>query len=414
MRSHKRDWLRCGWLAGILGLLLVGCAMQTPALTPGSAGGGEGAPAALNKMGIHLLLDDGRTRWPAERWEEHLQEARKIVGAGGYVAELIRGDDLDPARWQLFFDFCAKLELKPIVRFATVYDTGAGWWVAPTPDADGSYHTVAQQYADFVKAVQWPGKEHYVVIGNEPNHGNEWGGRPDPAAYARFLRDTAQALRLADPQVKILNAGLDPYTPNTGSLPFTDGLYYMDEESFLDGMVAAYPDVFTFIDYWNSHSYPTGPFSEPPWVQSYQVDWINDATNPNHITPTVGIYNRGINGYEWELFKLSTYGVSPLPVMIVETGWRHSETADPAATDQFGAVHDIATVGAYLDMACRGNQGRYPAWPEEGWTPWFHDARVVAVTPFALDGNPAEWGHTNWLQLDAEGKVLGTHLLWEP
>ena len=44
-----------------------------------------------------------------------------------------------------------------------------------------------------------------------------------------------------------------------------------------------------------------------------------------------------------------------------------------------------------------------------GWT----DPRVVAVTPFALNGLPAEWGHTNWLALDSKGNVLDTYPIFE-
>jgi hypothetical protein len=33
----------------------------------------------------------------------------------------------------------------------------------------------------------------------------------------------------------------------------------------------------------------------------------------------------------------------------------------------------------------------------------------VAITPFALDGLPGEWGHTNWLMLDPAGAILGTY-----
>jgi hypothetical protein len=143
------------------------------------------------------------------------------------------------------------------------------------------------------------------------------------------------------------------------------------------------------------------------------VDWINDAANPAHVEPPPGINNRGINGYEWELFKLSTYGVPPLPVMITETGWRHAETTDPTATDNGRPLPDAHTVAQYLDLSLHGNLGRYPEFPEDGWTPWLRDPRVMAVTPFALDGFPGEWGHTNWLKLNAAGKVLGTYALFD-
>jgi hypothetical protein len=195
-------------------------------------------------------------------------------------------------------------------------------------------------------------------VGNEPNHGGEWGGRPDPVAYARFLIEVADALHAADPQAHVLNAGFDAYTPHTGSQPFVDGQYYIDEETFLDQMIAAYPDVFTRLDGWASHAYPMGPFSEGPWQQSYGVDWLNDATNPHHVEPPPGIYNRGVNGYEWELFKLSTYGVTPLPVFITETGWRHAETTDPTSPDNGRPLPNAGTVARFVDLALRGNGGR--------------------------------------------------------
>ena len=89
-------------------------------------------------------------------------------------------------------------------------------------------------------------------------------------------------------------------------------------------------------------------------------------------------------------------------MFITETGWRHAESGGEA-------LPDAETIAVYLDLTLRGNGGRYPEYPEEGWTPWLDDPRVMAVTFFALDGFPAEWGHTNWLVLGAEGDVLGTY-----
>jgi hypothetical protein len=366
--------------------------------------------APSNKLGVHLLLDDGRNVWPTDVWSLHLEYARRAVGEWGYVTQLVCQDDLDPVRWQHFMDLCAELHLIPILRLATTYDRDAGWWEPPPRDDDGTYRTIATEYAEFVTGLHWPTLEHTVVVGNEPNHGNEWGGRPDAGAYARFLIDVADALHAADPGARVLNAGFDPYAPNTGGQRLVGGMYYVDEETFLDRMHAAYLDVFDRLDAWTSHAYPMGPFTEGPWVQAYQVDLINDAVNPDHVEPPPGVYNRGINSYEWELFKLSTYGVEPLPVMITETGWRHAESVDPGAVDGGEALPGAETVAIYLDLALRGNGGRYPEYPEEGWTPWLDDPRVVAVTFFALDGLPTEWGHTNWLVLDPEGNnVLDTY-----
>ncbi len=367
---------------------------------------------APNKRGIHLLLDDGRNVWDTSLWYEHLQYARQLVGDGGFVVELIRADDLDLERWQYFMDLCAALGITPILRLATTFDRENNWWNAPTADSDGSYRTLASDYATFVAGLEWTTDTHYVIVGNEPNHGNEWSGRPNPAAYARFLIDVADAIHAADPQAIILNAGFDPYTPNTGSQPFIDGMYYVDEESFLDDMIAAYPDVFSYVDVWASHSYPQGPFTLPPWVQAYGRDMLNDAVNRQHAEPPADIYNRGINGYEWELWKLSTYGIHDLPVMITETGWRHSESTDPNALDNT-PLPDAVTVAQYVELAFYGNDGRYPQYPTSGWTPWADDTRVIGVALFALDGVTTEWGHTNWLSLDADGRVLDTYAMFD-
>ncbi|MBN1427863.1 MAG: hypothetical protein JXB07_05715 [Anaerolineae bacterium] len=77
--------------------------------------------------------------------------------------------------------------------------------------------------------------------------------------------------------------------------------------------------------------------------------------------------------------------------------------------DDGPALPDAQTAAHYLDLALWGNNGHYPDDPEEGWMPWLADPRVVAITPFALDGNPVEWGHTNWLMIEEEGQVLGKY-----
>lgn len=82
---------------------------------------------------------------------------------------------------------------------------------------------------------------------------------------------------------------------------------------------------------------------------------------------------------------------------------------DPAATDNGHPLPDAEIVAVYLNLALWGNNGLYPQLPETGWTPWLSDPRVLGVTPFALNGAPAEWGHTNWLALDAAGNVLDTY-----
>ena len=147
-----------------------------------------------NKLGVHLLLDDGRHQWESAVWHNHLQHASSAIGTGGYVVELIRSDDLNVEKWQQFLDLCAEFNLIPVIRLATTFDLENNFWVAPPQDTDRSYQTIASQYTTFLADLNWS-TDPMIIIGNEPNHGNEWSGTPEPANYARFLIDTASAIK---------------------------------------------------------------------------------------------------------------------------------------------------------------------------------------------------------------------------
>jgi hypothetical protein len=261
---------------------------------------------------------------------------------------------------------------------------------------------VAADYRDFLERLRWPPGERVVIVGNEPNRGDEWGGRPDPAAYARFLRDVAAALRPLG--YTILNAPLDQYCPHTNGARI-DGVRYVDAESFLDGMQAALPGFHRYLDGWSSHAYPQGPFAAPPGEQTLAIDRLNGAENPFSLTPPAGVVNRGINGYGLDLAKLASYGVPPLPVWVTETGWRHRESNGPSP-DSHGAVLTAEEAAERTILALVGpGQGGAAV----GYTPWLTDRRVRAVVFFGFDGDPRHWGHSSWLRMDTRGHVLGAY-----
>jgi hypothetical protein len=123
--------------------------------------------------------------------------------------------------------------------------------------------------------------------------------------------------------------------------------------------------------------------------------------------PPENIYNRGINGYAWELWKLEQFGIVDIPVMITEFGWRHSESTVQDSADA-GANYPTAELAArYVDVALRGAESPFAG--TVTWQPLLADTRVEAVALFALNGVPQEWGHSNWLQLDDAGAILGTY-----
>src|SRR3989344_8210403 len=153
-----------------------------------------------NPVGIHILD-------PSEVFE-----AAKLVnsagGDWGYVTIPMRSDDRDRVKWTNFFTQTKNLRLVPVVRLAT-YIYGSVW-AAPT-----AYDLV--DFSNFLSDMPWPTQNRYIVLFNEPNHSQEWGGRVDPAAYARLL-DTARTIFSArSSDFFLITAGLDMSAPTSST-----------------------------------------------------------------------------------------------------------------------------------------------------------------------------------------------------
>ena len=100
------------------------------------------------------------------------------------------------------------------------FDPRSNPWMQ-APPADNA------DFADFAGqlATRYRGKVRYYQIWNEPNLLGEWGGRPpDPAEYLAMLRAVGQAIRAADPDARIVLAGLAP-TIETGPDNLSDLLF---------------------------------------------------------------------------------------------------------------------------------------------------------------------------------------------
>ncbi len=367
---------------------------------------GSASATDTGKMGVHLLLDDGRNNWDTALWDSHLSYAAQISSPGGIAVQVIRSDDLDPARWQVFMDLAAEYELSPVLRLATNFDFDNGWWTAPERDADGSYSGWAQQYADFINAMDWQGAEKRVILLNETNNGHEWGGVPNPEDYANFIVDVSAVLREQVEDIVILNGAFDLNLPDTNGQFFPGtSVVLINADNYINRMEAAQPGIFETFDIWNSHPYPLD-IRQHPNEQLYRFDVMNGAVD-TAIAPPDGIYNRGINGYEWELWKLEQLGYdASLPVMITETGWRHSEAIDPESADSAPDYPSPEQVADYFQLALSGGE-------DVTFTPWLVDERIIGIAPFALNGVPHEWSHTNLIQVTAEGEVTGTYAHFE-
>lgn len=73
------------------------------------------------------------------------------------------------------------------------------------------------------------GTIQYVEVFNEPNLPYEWGGPPDPAAYARLLAAAYRGVKRADPSVGVISAAVSQRTGGLGGtmedVDWLDGLY---------------------------------------------------------------------------------------------------------------------------------------------------------------------------------------------
>ena len=360
---------------------------------------------APTKWGMHLLLDDGEIQWPTEVWNDHLAYTRLLVGEGGYVLQLVKLGDLDVAKWQYFIDRSLAHGLKPMIRLASRAAPEFERWTAPPKDPNGvTYHNVAQEFAQFIGSLSYPGVL-YVTVGNEPNRGDEWGGSPNPGEYARFLLHVSNALHaVGRGRVVVLNGALDQYAPHTHGVAI-NGFEAIDAHAFLDAMHAEVPAVWGGIDVWASHSYPLGPFQEPPSRSEYRIDDVY-KDEPLRTPPVPGLTNRGINSYRSELFHLRQLGVDHFDrVLITESGWRHRDTQGPSR-DNAGATISSRDAATNLLGAFYGD-GSWDRLSVSSWTPWMWDPDVQGVVLFALGGAPAKWGHTNYLDIGDRGQVLG-------
>lgn len=266
-----------------------------------------------NKIGIHILF-------PSE-----LSEAAQLVngngGDWGYVVIPIQSGDRDLVKWQAFMDEAEEKHLIPILRLATegdYFNTAA--WRKPQPED-------ILDFANFLHSLEWPTKNRYVIVFNEVNRGDEWGGETDPADYAQLLSYSVSVFKSRSQDFFMIGGGFDNAAPNQGT-------QYINQYTYMQQMDAAIPGIFNQIDGYASHSYPNPAFSQPPSVNT----------------------RMSISSFSFERALLNQLTTKKLPIFITETGW---------STD---GVNDDLRAEYYI-------QAFSTAWS---------DPDIVTVTPFLL------------------------------
>lgn len=291
-----------------------------------------------NKFGIHILE-------PSD-----IDKAAELVnssgGDWGYVTIVIREDDLNFDKWQGFMNQCREKHLIPLVRIATHLE-GSNWAKPNLYDAE--------KWVSFLSSLNWPIKDQYVILFNEPNHAKEWGGEVNPKEYAKILLDFSQKLKVKSEKFKILNSGFDLAAPNSKTT--------MEANKFMMEMNWEIPGIFENLDGWVSHSYPNHGYLGKPWDTG----------------------KTSIKGYLWEMTILkNNFGLKKdLPVFITETGWPKTIVNSKKQIVKSKRYYDQITVANYFKSAFENV--------------WLKDERVKAVTPFLLNYPDPLFAEFSWL-----------------
>lgn len=283
-----------------------------------------------NKFGIHILFTN------------ELENAAKLVnsngGDWGYVTIPIQAGDRDLEKWQNFMDESKKLHIIPIIRLATEGDYfNTKVWRKP------DFSDIID-FANFLDSLEWPVKNRYVIVFNEPNRSDEWGGETNPKEYAEILSYAATVFKSKSEDFFVISAGLDNASANISGMS-------VNHYDFIKRMDTEVPGIFNQIDGFSSHSYPNPAFSKPP----EKLDQMSIASFR----------------YERELIKSLSVKES-LPVFITETGWSKERLL----------AESIA------------------AFYEEAFKNVWNDEDVFAVTPFLFKAMAGPFVHFSFINAD--------------
>ena len=275
-----------------------------------------------NKFGIHILFT------------EEISEASNLInsngGDWGYVTIPIQASDRNLDKWQAFMDNCKKYHLIPIIRLATDGDYFSKIsWSKPT-DND------VLSFANFLNSLNWPTKNRYVVVFNEVNRADEWGGSPDAPGYAEILDYATQIFKQRSSDFFIISAGFDNASIN---IPNQSA----DQFTYMRKMELAVPGIFSEIDGLGSHAYPNPAFSSPPSFSTI-----------------------GIDSFYYQKKLADGFANKKLPVFITETGWSSDSVSYDTqnqyyiqAFNNFWDDEDIVAVTPFIFHADQGSFAQF-------------------------------------------------------
>ena len=194
-------------------------------------------------IGVHTRLTDEVEEWKIQQTLVMVRE----MGAS-WIVEYFPWAYYEPEKGvydfghaDMVIEHALAQGLKVIARVDYVPD-----WARPE-DTTARYldEDHYQDYADFIYAFceHFEGQLDSIIIWNEPNLAFEWGYRmPDPESYVELLKVAYEAAKAADPDIRVLGAGLAPTLAPEGSEWGMDDLLYLERmyqagaADYMDGL----------------------------------------------------------------------------------------------------------------------------------------------------------------------------------
>ncbi|GEM_PF-2223283 len=195
--------------------------------------------AAPNKVGVNLagFYDTA-----------YLRATARAVGEWGYVGVLTSPDQA--FRLQQLLDDCASLHLIPLLRISVTGGQDDRWEKPQLRDA--------LFWVNVFNTLNWHDLPRLLVVNNEVNLDQEWGGKANPAEYADWLSLFARTIRAtASPPgaYKIMMSALTLGASDESGQT-------IHPATFVKGMKAAIPDIFNQVDGTAINIYTLRPYTD--------------------------------------------------------------------------------------------------------------------------------------------------------
>jgi hypothetical protein len=384
-RSQDNAWIQIGADGKVLGWVSADFVTTETV----AAGGEEAAPVAQQPAqpgtqpavgGAYLPATMGNPGFGAQAflwWKSEIAHRdltlMKEAGFGwvkqAFAWETIEGAGKGQFDWSIADRVVRQTHeagLKMLARLSSDPELTTFWAGHPPGNADNFAEfafAVANRYNCSAQAV---GCIQAYQIWNEPNLAREWGGnRPNPAQYVEFLRKAYAAIKRANPNAIVINAGMAP-TGDNNEFAMPDDLYYDAMYQAMGGNSTGYFDML------GVHG---AGFAAPP-----------------ELDPAVAEDNQKYGGYRFFAFRhvediraiMERYNDGAKRIVLLEFGWTFDSVNASYKWHGADAGIDMFVQAKYLKDAY--------AYAAANWQPWIALMSLLTMPNLAWtdDGNPRD------------------------